>query len=167
MRFNLLFLQQHLRGILELLVFEQAIDQLGARVFGVFALRERVGRQERFRFDVDQRGGHVDEVGGDIDVVLFELMDIFQILAGNFGDGDIVNIDVLLANQVEQQVERAFVLFEADFIAVRRFEIFRSNHDSGNDGLSFCGNLLALPFPTKHGFAHAGHGFCGGLAGAL
>ena len=36
-------------------------------------------------------------------------LDVFQVLLGDAGDGDVVNVDVLLANEVEQQIERAFV----------------------------------------------------------
>src|SRR5712671_2549238 len=66
---DLLFLVQELRGVLEFFVLHEALDQVGARVGGLlFRARERVGREQHFRFDVDQRSGHVDEIGGDVHV---------------------------------------------------------------------------------------------------
>ena len=37
------------------------------------------------------------------------MVHVGQKLRGDFGDGDVVDVDVLLADQVEQQVERAVV----------------------------------------------------------
>jgi hypothetical protein len=38
-----------------------------------------------------------------------KLVDVGEKLRGDFGDGDVVDVDVLLADEVEQQVERAVV----------------------------------------------------------
>ena len=53
---------------------------------------------------------------GDVDVQLFELVEIIQILLGDFGDGNIVNVHLLLADQIEQEIERAFVRRQIDAI---------------------------------------------------
>src|SRR6195256_3784304 len=59
--FDLLALMEQLRGALELFMFDESVDQIGAWVFGFFGAGERVGRQEHFGFDVDERRGHVYE----------------------------------------------------------------------------------------------------------
>ena len=48
---------------------------------------------------------------GNVHVEFADALDIGEILRGDFRDGDVVDIDILLANQIEQQVERAFVDF--------------------------------------------------------
>ena len=105
---DLLLFIQELRGVFELFVFEQAVHQLVARVL-LLRSRERIGRKKHLRFDVDQRRRHVDEVSRDVDIQLFELVEIIEILLGDLGDGNIVNVHLLLADQIEQEIERAFV----------------------------------------------------------
>ena len=75
----------------------------------LFGVRERVGREEHFGFDVNEGGGHVDEFGGDVDVEFFEFVEIVEILRGDSGDLDVVDAHLLLLDEVEQQVERTFV----------------------------------------------------------
>ena len=91
------------------------MHQLVARVL-LFGTGERVGRKQHFRFDVDQRRGHVDEVGRDVDIELFELVEVIEILLGDFGDGNVVDVHLLLADQIEQEIERAFVRRQIDAI---------------------------------------------------
>ncbi len=108
--FDLLFLQQHLRGGLEALVLEQALDQFAAGVFGVGAGDVgRIARQQRLRLDVDEQRGHVDELAGGVDVGLLELVAVVEKLRGEQRDGDVVDVDILLADEVEQEIERAVV----------------------------------------------------------
>ena len=114
--FDLLLLVEKLRGVLEFFVFDQAMHQLVARVLLLFGAGQRVGRQQHFRLDVDQRRGHVDEVGRDVDIELFELVEVVEILLGDFGDGNIVDVHLLLADQIEQEIERAFVDRQIDSI---------------------------------------------------
>ena len=106
--FDLLLLVEQLRGILEFFVFEQAVDELVARVRLVGG-QQRVHWQQHFGFDVDQSGGHVDEIGGDVYIEFFELVQVVEILLGDFGDGDVVDVHLLLADEIKQQIERAFV----------------------------------------------------------
>ena len=65
---------------------------------------------------MDQRRRHVDEVAGDVDIQLFELVQVIEILLGDFGDGNIVDVHLLLANQIEQEIERPFVHRQIDAI---------------------------------------------------
>ena len=58
---------------------------------------------------MNQHGRHVDEFGRDVNIQFPQLFDVGQILCGDFRDRNIVDIDVLLANQIQQQVERTLV----------------------------------------------------------
>ena len=91
------------------------MHQLVARVL-LLRPRERVGRQQHLRFDVDQRRRHVDEIGRNVYIQLFELVEIIEILLGDLGDGNVVDVHLLLANQIEQKIERAFVRRQIDAI---------------------------------------------------
>ena len=100
---------QHFRRVLELLVLEQAVYELGAGVLLLLGRRRRVGRKEHPRLDVDQRGRHENEFARHVDIHLLERAKIVEVLLGDFGNGNVVDVDLLLADQVEQEVERAFV----------------------------------------------------------
>ena len=107
---------EQLRGALEFFVLDQAVHQVGARVFQFLGAGQRIGRQEHLRFDVDERRGHVNEVGRDVHVELLELVEIVEILARDLGDRDVVDVDFLLLDQIEQEIERAVVRIEMNFV---------------------------------------------------
>src|SRR5208282_4571819 len=109
--FNLLLLQKHLCRGFELFVLEQTVNELVARVFLRVRGSQRIARQQHLRLDVNQHRSHVDELGGHVHVELADALDVSEILRGDFGDGNVVDVNVLLADQVEQQVKRAFVDF--------------------------------------------------------
>jgi hypothetical protein len=58
---------------------------------------------------VNQHRRHVDKFGSDVHVEFAYALDVSEVLRRDFRDGDVVDVDVLLADQVKQQVERAFV----------------------------------------------------------
>jgi hypothetical protein len=58
---------------------------------------------------VDEQRSGVDELAGHVHVAGLELVHVGQELRRDFGDGNVVDVDVLLADQVQQQVERAVV----------------------------------------------------------
>src|SRR5579862_2961683 len=58
---------------------------------------------------MNQHGCHVYKFGGDVHIQFTQLFDISQVLRGDARDRNIVDIDILLANQVEQQVKGSFV----------------------------------------------------------
>src|SRR5208337_1393669 len=66
--------------------------------------------------DVDEGGGHVDEFGGDVDILDFELVEVVEILAGDFGDLDVVDVHFLLFDEIEQEVERTFIDGDVDAV---------------------------------------------------
>ena len=96
-------------------MLEQAIHQLLARVvFRIDFLQLRIHRQQHLGLDVNQRRRHVDELRSQIDIQLARLFHVRKILRGDGGDGDVLDIDLLLANQVQQQIERPFVVLQMD-----------------------------------------------------
>jgi hypothetical protein len=58
---------------------------------------------------VNQHRRHVNKLARHVDVELSYALDINQVLRRDLRDGDIIDVDVLLADQVQQQVERPFV----------------------------------------------------------
>ena len=116
MLLDLLALVEQLRGALEFFVLDQAMHQIGARVFQLLGTGQRIGRQQHLRLDVDERRGHVNEIGRDVHVQLLELVEIVEILARDLGDRDVVDVDFLLLDQIEQQIERAVVGIEMNFV---------------------------------------------------
>ena len=57
---------------------------------------------------MNQSGGHDQEVSCDGDAEILHLFQIAQILIGDLGDGNLVDVDFLLADEMEKQVQRAF-----------------------------------------------------------
>ena len=104
------FCEEHLGGGFEALVLEEALDEFAARVFG-FAAGDVAGvaGEKCLRFDVDQERGHVDELAGGVDIGLLQVLGVFEELAGDAGDGNVVDVDVLLADEVEEEIEGAVV----------------------------------------------------------
>ena len=113
-------LPQLLGGQLHLLVFQQAAHQLGARVFGFLAVLLLLGRQQHARFDLDEHGGHQQVFGRQLQIAATHLIDIGHVLARDVQHGNVEDVEVLLADQIEQQVQWAFKGFEEDFQRFRR-----------------------------------------------
>ena len=63
---------------------------------------------------MDERRGHEDELGADIEIHFARLVEVAQVLRRDGGDGDVANVDLLLADEVEQQIERAVVAVEVN-----------------------------------------------------
>ena len=104
-----LLLLQHLGGVLEALMLQQPLDQLAARVLGGLFGAGGGARQQHLALDVDEQRGGVDKLAGHVHVAGLELVDVGQKLGRDLGDGNVVDVDVLLADQVQQQVERTVV----------------------------------------------------------
>jgi len=107
---DLALVQEFGRG-LEPLVLKQPADEGFTRILLVLLRRIRPGQQHP-RLDVDQRGRHVDELGTKLNVHLHGPLHVFEILLGDGGNRDVVDVDLLLADQVEQQIERTIILFQ-------------------------------------------------------
>jgi len=90
-------------GALEALVLLQAAHQLGARVLllGGLALR---ARQQHARLDLRQRGGHQHVLAGELELQLLHQLDVLHVLPGDLRKRDVEDVEVLAADQVQQQV---------------------------------------------------------------
>ena len=115
-----MFLHQHLCGGAEALVLQQTVDQLHARIVKRPA-RVRITRQQHLRLDVDQGRGHVEELGADVDIHLASLIEIRQVLRGDGGDWDVLDVDLLFADQVQQQIQGALILRQVNIQRRRHF----------------------------------------------
>ena len=129
-------------GVLEFLVFDELADEFPARIvlFGVLFGRLIDAWQQRPAFQIHQVGGHHDELGGEVDVEQLEGVDVVEILAGDALDGNGMDVHLVFFDEVEQEVERAFEDFEADFVVV-------GFHGAGGRG---CGASERGKFPSPH-----------------
>src|SRR5512141_64893 len=99
-------LAQARRRLLEPLVLDQAPGQLLPHDLGYFLLLlVPVARQQRLRLDVDEGGGHHQELARDLEVQRLQHVEVGEVLLGDPGDGDVVDVELLLADQVQQDVE--------------------------------------------------------------
>ena len=69
----------------------------------------RSARKKHLALDVNKQCRGVNEFAGDVHVAGAQVFDVGEKLRRDFGDGDVVDVDVLPANEIEQQVERAVV----------------------------------------------------------
>src|ERR1035437_3199697 len=90
-------------------MLQQPVDQFVPRIFLFLRRRIRIARQEHFRLDVNQHRGHINKFGRHVHIEFANFLDVGQILRRDARDGNVINVDILLADQVQQQVERAFV----------------------------------------------------------
>ena len=64
-------------------------------------------RQQHPRLDLDQHRRHQQVLGRQFEVAAADLVDVVQVLAGHARHRDVEDVEVLLADQVQQQVQRA------------------------------------------------------------
>ena len=101
-------LVEALRGELHALVLEQPAYEFGTRVLGVFSAVGLAHGQQHARLDLDQQRGHQQIFGRQLEILGANLIDVRQILQRQRRHRDIEHVEMLLANQIEQQVERPF-----------------------------------------------------------
>ena len=63
---------------------------------------------------MNQRRGHEDELAAEVDVQLFGLAQVVQVLPRDARDRDVRDVDLLPPDEAEQQVKRTLELVEAD-----------------------------------------------------
>ena len=102
-----------LRGVPEVLVLEQPPDQLRARVLDL-ALVVDPARQQHAGLDPDQRRRHLQELPRPVQVVRLHAPDGVEELVGDLRDGDVEDLDVLRADQVQEEVQRAVESLQLD-----------------------------------------------------
>ena len=77
-------------------------------------------RQQHARFDLGQDRGHHQVFGGELEAHLVHRLDVVDVLARDLGDRDVEDVEVLAADQVQQQVQRTFERIEDDLERIRR-----------------------------------------------
>src|SRR6185312_6521306 len=107
--FQLLPFVQLRRRLLELLVFEQPLHQLLARVHRLLARQDGIGGEHHFALDLYQGGGDHQELGRHLHVQLAQRGEIVQVLGGDGRNRDVVNVNIATADEVQQQVKRSLV----------------------------------------------------------
>jgi hypothetical protein len=111
---------ESLRGVLELAVFEQLLNQVAARIFIEFDFGFGFVRgQHESAFDFRQRAGHDDEVANGVEVDGFEQLEIVEKLSDNGCDWQLADIELIASNEVEQEVEGTGVEVEFDAVLGR------------------------------------------------
>jgi hypothetical protein len=108
-----------LRRFLDPLVLQQPPHQLGARVF-LERLGSRWPRQQQARLDLDQHRGHHQVLGGELQVGSAHRLDVLEVLARQRRHGDVEDVEIFPADQVQQQVERPLERLEDHFQRIRR-----------------------------------------------
>ena len=99
-------------------------------------------RQQHARLDLGQDRGHHQVLGGELEAHLVHRLDVLDVLARDLGDRDVEDVQVLAADQVQQQVERTFERLEDDLERVRRdVEVARQL----GDRLAFARRRTASP----------------------
>ena len=140
---QLLTVAQIARGFLEFFVFDELADQFPARIF-LFALvfdrSLQVDRQQSAAFDVEKVRGHDDELAADLDVDGLHRLEIFEVLPGDPLDRNVINIHLVLAHEVEQEIERSLEDVEFDLVS-------RVGHGPGSKtALTALGRFLHFVF---------------------
>ena len=117
------------RSLLEAFVFLQPSHKFSARI-GFFLFFRLWPRQQHARFDLGQHRCHEQILARQLELQLVHHFDVLHVLFRDFGDGDIENVDVLVANQVQKQVQRALESLEEDLQRVRRYiQVLRKRRD--------------------------------------
>ena len=96
-------------------MFQQLVDQFFARVvFRGVRVQLRIARQQHLALNVDQRRRHVHEVRTQLNIQRRRLFHVLQVLRGDLRDRNVLYVDFLLPNEVQKQIQRAFVLFKME-----------------------------------------------------
>src|SRR5262249_10560380 len=72
--------------------------------------------QQTAALQVNEVGRHHDEFAGQFDVQFFEGLKIFEVLAGDALERNVVDVDLVLFDQIQQQVERPFKDLQLNFV---------------------------------------------------
>ena len=112
-------------GLLDALILDELLDEGPARILAFVGGRDFLfgpafDRQEHAALDVHQRGRHDEEVAGEFQVVLLLRAQDLEVLLRDLLDRDVVDIDLVLADQEQEQIQRTFEDVEADRQVGRR-----------------------------------------------
>ena len=87
-------------------VLNQAAGQLGLHPLGLGA----AGQQQR-TFHLYEMGRHIDELAGNLHAVLLHFTNGGGVLLDQFHDVDIIEVHFIFAHEIQQQIKRAFKIF--------------------------------------------------------
>ncbi len=68
--------------------------------------------QHHARLDLDQRAGHFQKIADRIDVELFQHSDVTEVLLGDYRNGEVRDVQLMLTDQIEQQIHRTVIRIE-------------------------------------------------------
>ena len=106
--------------LLEALVLLQAAHQLGARIVLVLAVRAG-GRGSSMRDLISASIAAISRYSPASSSCRSAItLDVLHVLARDLGDRDVEDVEVLAADQVQQQVERAFERLQEHLQRIRR-----------------------------------------------
>src|SRR5258708_31977772 len=105
---------------------QKVVDQLGARV-GRFRFLPLGPREQHLRLDVHQRAGHHEELPGRFEIQFLDQIEVAEVFLGDTRDGDVVNIEIILADQKQQEVQRPFEVLQANVNRFHQLSPFRGN----------------------------------------
>jgi hypothetical protein len=147
-------LGQSRSGQLHLLVFQQSAHQFGAWVLGFLPFSDLFGRQQHARLDLDEHGGHQEIFGSQFQVAAADFVHVAEVLAGDPRHRNVEDVEVLLADEIQQQIQRTFESLQEHLERIRRDVQILGQRKQG------------LAIQTRHGHVvhHLGHeGQLGGV----
>ena len=139
------------RGLLDAFILNELLDQGPAWVLAFrgrehFFFGAAFDRQEHAALDVHQRRGHDEEVARQFKVVLLLCPEDLEVLLRDLLDRDIIDIDLVLADQEKEEVERTLEDIQADG-QVRRWQDAVGGDGGGGCGLVRHGSELEQSRP--------------------
>ena len=75
-----------------------------------------IKRKEAAAFEINEIRRHNDELARKVDLQFLEGLEIFQVLAGDSFEGNVVDVDLVALDQVKQEVKRAFKNLKLNFV---------------------------------------------------
>jgi hypothetical protein len=70
------------------------------------------------RLDVNQRGGHHEELPDDVEVQLLHQIQVIEVLLRDERDRNVVDVDLVLLDEVQQQIERTFEVLKVNRVVL-------------------------------------------------
>ena len=75
------------------------------------------------RLDVNEGRGHDEELAGHVEVHLLHQIEVLEVLLRDQRDRDVVDVQLVLLDEVQEQIERALEIDQADRVVLEdRFE---------------------------------------------